>query len=118
MGRGLSRSILWDFKSEIERIWNKGHHVIFDVDVIGGLNLKKFFNHKALAIFIMPPSVESLRERLERRGTESVEKINMRLQKAGKELSKSSEFDAIILNNNLTTAFDEAKKLVREFLEK
>lgn len=103
--------------SEIERIWAKGHHVIFDVDVIGGLNLKKYFKDRAISIFIMPPSVDSLRERLELRGTETVEKINIRLSKASKELSKSTEFDHVILNQNLSHAFDEAKKIVSDFLQ-
>lgn len=103
-------------KSEIERIWSKGKHVIFDVDVIGGLNLKKFFQDQAISIFIMPPSVESLRQRLERRGTETAEKINTRIEKASKELSKAEEFDYIVLNVHLTHAFDEAKKIVSQFL--
>ncbi len=103
-------------KTEIERIWSHNKHVIFDVDVIGGLNLKKAFREKALSIFIMPPSVEALKERLENRGTETAEKINMRLQKATKELAKFEEFDAVILNKNLPEALEETKKVVTTFL--
>lgn len=103
-------------KSELDRIWNKGHHVIFDVDVIGGLNLKKFFGEQALSIFIKPPSVASLKERLESRGTETAEKIALRLSKATLELAKESEFDQVIFNENITDAFIKAKKVVSEFI--
>ncbi len=102
--------------SEVERIWKAGHAVIFDVDVIGGLNLKKIFGEKALAIFVQPPSVEALHQRLRARSTEPEEKIAMRIAKADFELSFAPHFDAILVNDNLTTAFEEAKRLVTEFL--
>ncbi len=103
-------------KCEIERIWQSGHSVIFDVDVIGGLNLKKIFGEKALALFIMPPSVEALHRRLRGRSTEPEEKILTRTAKADYELSFAPQFDKIIVNDDLTTAFREAEKLIGEFL--
>jgi guanylate kinase len=103
-------------KSEIERIWNSGKHVIFDVDVVGGLNLKKIFKDKALAIFIMPPSLEELEKRLRQRKTEPEEKIRMRLEKAQQEISRAKEFDKIVVNDNLTHAVADAEKFVRDFL--
>ena len=103
-------------KCEIERIWQAGHSVIFDVDVIGGLNLKKIFGEKALALFVQPPSVEALHQRLRARSTEPEEKIAMRIAKADFELSFAPHFDAILVNDNLTTAFEEAERLVAEFL--
>lgn len=103
-------------KCEIERIWQSGHSVIFDVDVIGGLNLKKIFGEKALALFIMPPSVEALHRRLRGRSTEPEEKILTRIAKADYELSFAPQFDKIIINDDLTTAFREAEKSVGEFL--
>lgn len=104
-------------KSEIERIWNNNHNVIFDVDVKGGLNLKKIFGDKALAIFVMPPSVDALEKRLRRRKTETEEKIQMRLAKAQKELQTANQFDTIILNDHLEKAFEEAEKIARAFLK-
>lgn len=103
-------------KSEIERIWNMGKAVIFDVDVIGGLNLKKIFQEKALAIFVQPPSIDELEKRLRYRSTESEEKILMRMKKAKEELSKAPEFDVILENSKLETACLEAKKIVSSFL--
>ena len=103
-------------KSEIERIWAKGKHVIFDVDVDGGLNLKKKFREKALAVFVMPPSIQSLEERLKQRKTETPESIARRLGKAGSELKKADQFDKILVNENLEAAFAEAEKSVRNFL--
>lgn len=105
-------------KSEIDRIWQRGHAVIFDVDVIGGLNLKKLFGEKALAVFVNPPSIETLEQRLRYRSTESEEKILTRLGKARVELVKAVEFDYILNNFNLETACAEAKQVVREFLKK
>ncbi|MFM7021621.1 MAG: guanylate kinase [Flavobacteriales bacterium] len=104
-------------KSEINRIWKKGHHVIFDVDVDGGLNLKKAFGDRALSIFVMPPSIESLRERLEQRDTETHESIARRIGKAPLELEKSSLFDLIIVNSDLEMACAKAEQVVEEFLE-
>ncbi len=104
-------------KSEIERIWAKGSTVIFDLDVIGGLNLKKYFGENALSIFIKPPSVEALRNRLEKRNTESVEKINMRVNKASQEMSLADKFDKIVLNEDVEIAVDETVSIISEFLK-
>ncbi len=105
-------------KTEINRIWNSGKNVIFDVDVEGGLSLTKHFGEKALAIFIKPPSVEALEERLRSRGTEDEEKIQKRLNKAEKELGYSKWFDTIIVNENLETAQQEVLAIVKSFLRK
>ncbi|MCB9360565.1 MAG: guanylate kinase [Flavobacteriales bacterium] len=105
-------------KAEIERIWNNGKNVIFDVDVEGGLSLTKYFGEKAMAIFIQPPSMEALEERLRRRGTEDEEKIQKRLAKADKELSYSKWFDTIIVNSNLEESQKEALYIVKSFLKK
>jgi guanylate kinase len=105
-------------KTEVERIWKSGHHVIFDVDVDGGLNLKKVFGERALAVFVMPPSVESLLERLEQRETETPESIARRMGKAPVELQKSVLFDKVILNDHLESAFAKAEEMVGEFLAK
>jgi len=103
-------------ESEIERIWANGHAVIFDVDVIGGLNLKKKFGAQALAVFVEPPSVEELERRLRRRSTETEEKIQQRLAKAEKELQYCEEFDVTLVNEDLEVAFQAAETLVRQFL--
>lgn len=104
-------------RSEIERIWSEGKTVIFDVDVIGGLNIKKQFGAQALAVFVQPPSYETLEERLRHRSTESEEKITMRLSKAKEELSRAPEFDHVLLNEHLETACAEALQLVNQFLK-
>ena len=104
-------------KSEVERIRNLGKNVIFDVDVVGGLNIKKYYGDEALAIFVQPPSVEELKNRLTGRSTETEEKIQMRISKAEHELSYAPLFDVVITNDNLDKAFAEAEKLVRTFLE-
>lgn len=96
--------------SELERIWKNGHVVIFDVDVIGGLNLKKKLGEHALAVFVQPPSVDDLEKRLRHRSTETEEKIQQRLAKAKLELSYADKFDVVLLNDHLETAFEEAKK--------
>lgn len=103
-------------KSEINRIWKGGNHVIFDVDVEGGINLKKYFGEKALAIFVKPPSISSLKERLEKRETETEESIARRIGKAEQELRQSSQFDFILLNDNLQEAFIKAEQVVKDFL--
>jgi guanylate kinase len=103
-------------KTEINRIWESGKNVIFDVDVEGGLSLTKHFGEKALAIFIKPPSVEALEQRLRSRGTEDEEKIQKRLDKAEKELGYSKWFDTIIVNENLETAQQEVLSIVKSFL--
>jgi len=105
-------------KSEVERIWKSGKHVIFDIDVEGGLNLKNQFGNKALAIFVMPPSIKILEERLRSRSTDSAESIARRLEKAEKELKTAKLFDRFILNEDLNLAFADAEKIVKEFLPK
>ena len=103
-------------KSEIERLWKAGKNVIFDIDVLGGLNIKKQFPKETLAIFVKPPSVEELKKRLESRGTETLEKIQMRLDKANEELSYSRDFDTILINDDLDKAQKTATYLVKGFL--
>jgi guanylate kinase len=103
-------------RSEVERIWKNGHTVIFDVDVIGGLNLKKIFKEQALAIFVQPPSYEELEQRLRFRSTETEDKIAQRMSKAREELSYASKFDHILVNDHLENAIDSAKELVQEFI--
>ena len=104
-------------KAELERIWARRHHVIFDVDVMGGLQLKEHFGPLALALFISPPSLSVLEQRLRSRGTENEDSLRMRLAKAGQEMEKASDFDAIIMNDVLSDACDEARMLVEQFLE-
>ncbi len=104
-------------KSEVTRIWDKGNNVLFDVDVVGGINIKKQYGDKALALFVKPPSIEALRERLISRGTDSSEEIEKRLAKAGKELQYASQFDHIILNDDLDRAKAEAESLLVAFLK-
>lgn len=104
-------------KTEIERIWNNGNAVIFDVDVIGGLNLKKIFGDNALAVFVQPPSYEELEKRLRYRSTETEEKIQQRMNKARTELSSAPEFDVILVNDDLGKAIDKATKLVTDFIK-
>ncbi|RZM25673.1 MAG: guanylate kinase [Pedobacter sp.] len=105
-------------RSEIERIWDADKHVIFDIDVEGGLRLKRKYEEDALAIFVQPPSLEVLKERLTGRGTDSAEKLAERFIKAEKELSYADKFDVILKNYDLDTACAEAEQLVREFIEK
>lgn len=104
-------------RSEVERIWRKGHHVIFDVDVKGGLNLKKQYGDLALAIFVKPPSVEALEHRLRLRATEPEEKIRMRVAKATKELSFETLFDKVVVNDTLEHALENTHLLLDQFLE-
>ena len=104
-------------RSELTRIWGKGHHIVFDVDVKGGVNLKKLFGSRALSIFIQPPSVEELRTRLVKRATDSAEKIEQRVAKAAEELTYAPKFDKIIINDNLETALGEAEKIVANFIK-
>ncbi|WP_207535866.1 guanylate kinase [Desertivirga arenae] len=103
-------------KSEIQRIWDADKHVVFDIDVEGGLRLKKKYEDNALAIFVQPPSLEVLIQRLGGRGTDSPEKLKERIDKAGKELQYAERFDIILPNNDLQTACEEAEKIVRAFL--
>ncbi|MBC8054862.1 MAG: guanylate kinase [Sphingobacteriaceae bacterium] len=104
-------------KSEINRIWSEGKVVVFDIDVEGGLRLKKKFEDQALAIFVQPPSLEVLIQRLGSRGTDSAEKLKERIDKAGKELSYADKFDIILPNYDLKTACNEAERLVGDFLK-
>lgn len=104
-------------RTEIERIWQKGKTVIFDIDVEGGLHLKRKYDDQALAIFVQPPSLEVLKERLTARGTDSIEKLNERFIKAEKELDYAPQFDIILKNHDLQTACKEAEELVRNFLK-
>lgn len=105
-------------KSEIDRIFDSGSNVIFDVDVVGGCNIKSYFNEKALSIFIQPPGLETLRERLIKRGTDSAEIIESRLEKAAYELSFASRFDRVIINDQLEKAQAEALQTVKDFLNR
>ena len=103
-------------KSEIERISTKGHHVVFDVDVVGGCNLKRIFGEEALSIFIAPPSVEVLRQRLKGRGTDSDEMIEKRVDKAEYEMTFAPKFDKIIVNDRLEDALQEAETAILQFI--
>jgi guanylate kinase len=103
-------------KSEIKRIWSEGKIVIFDVDVLGGLNIKKQYPKECLSIFIMPPSIEVLAERLIGRGSESDESVKKRLDKAEEETSKSGQFDTIILNDDFKTACEQTKEIITNFI--
>ena len=104
-------------KSEVQRIWDKGHVIIFDVDVKGGVNLKKYFGDKALSVFIQAPSVEELRKRLVARSTDSAEAIAKRVAKASEEMTYADKFDYILVNDDLQKAYAEAEKVVDDFLE-
>lgn len=103
-------------RSEIDRIWALGKNVIFDIDVVGGLDIKQIYPEKTLAVFVKPPSIEELKIRLKKRKTETEDKINMRVAKASIELATAPQFDHIIVNNNLNTALEEAYHLVAEFI--
>lgn len=103
-------------RSELERIWSKGHTILFDVDVMGGINLKRIFGRDACSIFIMPPSIEELERRLQQRGTDAPEVIARRVAKAGFELTKAPEFDHTVVNDQLDTAVAEVETIVRDFL--
>jgi guanylate kinase len=105
-------------KEEIQRLWDNGKHVIFDVDVKGGLNLKKYFGENALAIFVKVPSYEVLQERLKDRGTESEESLSRRIFKARFEMSFEDQFDTVIVNDDMERSFAEAERIVSEFLFK
>ena len=104
-------------KSEVDRIWEEGHHALFDIDVVGGLNLKKEYGEKALAIFVKPPSIEILEERLRSRGSDDEESLQKRIGKAEYELSFAPEFDLILVNDSLEKALADAEAMVQEFLD-
>lgn len=103
-------------KTEVGRIWAKGHVIVFDVDVKGGVNLKRYFGDKALSVFIQAPSIEELRRRLENRGTDSAEDIDKRVGKAAEEMTYAPLFDYILVNDDLETAFAESVRVIDEFL--
>lgn len=103
-------------KSEVERILNNEGNVIFDVDVVGGCNIKKYYGDKALSVFIQPPSIEELRSRLENRGTDTPEVIESRIAKAEYEMTFAPKFDVVIVNDNLEKAKSKALKIVTQFL--
>jgi guanylate kinase len=105
-------------KAEVNRIWSRGHVIIFDVDVKGGVNLKKYFGDKALSVFIQAPSVEVLKQRLIDRKTDSAEAIEERVAKAAEEMTYAPKFDYVLVNDDLTTALAEAEKVVDEFLSR
>lgn len=104
-------------KSEVERILNEGNNVVFDVDVVGGCNIKNYYGDKALSIFIQPPSIEALRDRLVGRGTDSMDVIENRLTKASFEMSFASKFDKVIINDNLENAKTETLQVIKAFLD-
>ena len=104
-------------KSEVERILEEGKTVIFDVDVVGGLNIKKQYPNECLSIFIMPPSIDVLRERLSGRSSESEEKIEIRLNKASEEISRNQEFDTVILNDDFEIACEETQEVISNFIK-
>jgi guanylate kinase len=103
-------------KSELKRIWEKNSHVIFDVDVLGGLSIKKQFPHNSLAVFIQPPSVEELKHRLFGRGTETLETIAKRVERAEYEIGFANQFDVQIINDDLQTAIDATLQSISRFL--
>lgn len=105
-------------KNEVERLRNNGKTVVFDVDVVGGVNIKKYYKDEALAVFIKPPSVEELRIRLKNRLTETDDAIAMRIAKAEQELSFEIQFDVVLINDDLQTAVEKAERLVSDFLNK
>ena len=100
--------------SEVERIWNSGKIIVFDIDVMGGMNLKKLYGERALSIFIAPPSLEALRERLEKRGTDSSEAIDKRVAKAEKEMNFAEKFDMVLVNDILDVTLRKAEELIEE----
>jgi guanylate kinase len=103
-------------RSEVERLWQEGKNVLFDIDVIGGLNVKEQYPEETLAVFVQPPSLEELEKRLRQRKTETEEKIQQRLDKSATELIYSQDFDVILVNDDLAKAKQEVVRLVKEFL--
>ena len=103
-------------RSEMERIWSKGNVILFDVDVMGGIRLKEIFDEDAMSIFVMPPSIEELRRRLEGRGTDAPEVIEKRIAKASFELTKAPEFDKQVVNDDLEVAVAEVAEIVKNFI--
>ncbi len=104
-------------KAEVERILDSGSHVIFDVDVVGGCKIKEYYGNRALSVFIQPPSIDALKQRLEKRGTDTPEVIQERLNKASYELTFASRFDQIVINEDFDEAKEKTLTLVRNFLQ-
>ncbi|WP_019037117.1 guanylate kinase [Psychroflexus tropicus] len=102
--------------AEVERIWAMGKHVVFDIDVVGGLDIKRIYPDRTLAVFVEPPSIEELKIRLKKRKTESEDRIAMRVAKASIEMATAPQFDHIIVNENLDKALEEAHQLVKQFI--
>lgn len=105
------------YQSEIDRLSSLRKNIVFDLDVFGGINLKKIFGKQALSIFIQPPSLEELKKRLEKRNTETIEKIQIRIDKAKYELEQSIYFDRLIINEDLSESVKEASQMIRNFLK-
>ncbi|MDQ7916158.1 guanylate kinase [Mesonia sp. MT50] len=105
-------------KKEVQRIWASGKHVVFDIDVVGGLDIKHIYPERTLAVFVQPPSIEELKIRLKKRKTETDDRINMRVAKASIEMATAPQFDFIIVNNDLPTALSESYSLVKNFISK
>jgi len=103
--------------SELNRLWNQEKHILFDIDVIGGLNIKKKYPNNTLAIFVQPPSIKILEERLKKRATDSEETIQKRIQKAQMEIEYAPKFDTVLINKDLKTAKKEVVQVVRNFIE-
>lgn len=103
--------------SEVQRIWAMGKHVVFDIDVVGGLDIKHIYPEQTLAVFVEPPSIEELKIRLKKRKTESEDRIAMRVAKASIEMATAPQFDYIIVNEDLDTALEEAYQLVKDFIK-
>ncbi len=103
-------------KSEIKRITNKGHNVVLDLDVLGGIDVKKIYGKKALALFIQPPSIEVLRQRLLSRGTDSIEDINNRVDRAAYELSFADQYDCCVINDVLADAVEQSREIITNFI--
>ena len=106
------------YHSEINRIWGQGQTVLFDIDVEGGISIKKLFPVNTLTIFIKPPSLTALEDRLIKRGTDTLKKIAVRLRKATAEIDRAQEFDHVVINDNLEVAKNEVQKIVTDFLKK
>jgi guanylate kinase len=104
-------------KHEVDRLWAENKVVVFDVDVYGGINLKKYFGDSALSFFIQPPSIEVLEERLRNRQTETEDKIKTRMEKAGEELSKSKYFDKVVVNTDLELTIAEVEEMIKEYIK-
>lgn len=104
-------------KSEIKRITSKGHNVVLDLDVLGGIDVKKIYGNKALALFISPPSIETLRQRLLSRGTDSLEDINNRVDRAAYELSFADKYDCCVVNDVLSDAVDQTREIITQFIK-